>query len=140
VEAFGNALLRQCEPILSSPPHENGSSSDRKRLASSTAGAAAAPLWHWQRRFEDVAPGSVLRLSLADTAAELAVEAGEHEAIELWSSSALRAQRGDNPAHGGGTLGAPFRVLLSRPSASPAHPTWPRSLPFKAFFCLSPCL
>lgn len=102
-QAVSNALLRHFEIILCPPIHKDGGILDRTGLATSAAGA---PLSRWQRRFEGIAPGSVLRLSLADAAAEVAVEAGEHEAIELWSSADLRAQRCANPAHGGSSLGA----------------------------------
>ena len=69
-----------------------------------TAASAAAP---WRQRFEDIAPGSVLRIDLPHAETDLSIKVGEHEALELsGSSSELAAQRAEHDAHPGSSLGA----------------------------------
>lgn len=65
---------------------------------------AAAP---WRQRFEDVSPGSVLRVDLPHVEAELSITVGEHEALELSGSSReLAAQQAEHGGHPGASLGA----------------------------------
>lgn len=80
--------------------------SDSRRLASTTAAASAGPLAAWHRRFEGVAPGSVLRIDLPHTAADVSLRVGEHEAVEVSSSvSHLEAEHTPHSGHPGSSLG-----------------------------------
>lgn len=75
-------------------------------LASTRAVAAAASPAAWPRCFEGVAPGSVLRIDLPDSAADVSVRVGEHEAIEVSGSEAwLEAEHVPHDGHPGSSLG-----------------------------------
>lgn len=117
------AALSRCQatygPALRSalPPAVTGSlltacSSVRSLVAAAAppaAGAAAEPAAApWRQRFEDISPGSVLRIDLPHAETDLSVKVGEHEALELSGSSAeLAAQRAEHDGHPGSSLGAP---------------------------------
>lgn len=85
------------------------------------AGAAAEPAAApWRQRFEDISPGSVLRIDLPHAETDLSVKVGEHEAMELSGSSAeLAAQRAEHDGHPGSSL---VTVSAGTPSSSGLSP------------------
>lgn len=84
-----------------------GSRSLSPAAALAHSAAAAPPAADaWRQRFDDIAPGSVLRIDLHQAEADLSIIVGEHEAIELTSSSAVHAQQAEHAAHPGSSVGA----------------------------------
>ncbi|KAL4443326.1 hypothetical protein ABPG75_011063 [Micractinium tetrahymenae] len=103
------------------------------------AAAAAASPAAWQRRFEGVAPGSVLRIDLPDSPADVSVRVGEHEAVEVSSSMVqLEAEQAPHDGHPGSSV---VSIRQAAAQQQPAHPQ-PLQLAVRGpsrFFSLEAC-
>lgn len=77
-----------------------------RQLATAAADASANGGGAWRQRFDGVAPGSVLQLGFLNSAADIDIKIGEHEAIELTSSQQLQAQQQPHPHRDGACVGA----------------------------------
>ncbi len=76
-------------------------------MAAPPAAAAEPAAAPWRQRYEDISPGSVLRVDLPHAEADLSIKVGEHEALELSGSTReLVAQRAEHDGHPGSSLGA----------------------------------
>lgn len=109
-----SASIAAAEAIQGSVLSIHGS---RGLATTATAASAASPA-AWHRRFEGIAPGSVLSIDLPDSPAHVSLRVGEHEAIELSSSAAeLKAEHAPHDGHPGSSVGA-------NPEMTPM-PVWP---------------
>lgn len=100
VASLSGSLVRALGPALYHVPAVHSS-----RWLATPAASAVSPA-QWRQRFDDIAPGSMLRLLLPDVHADLDVRVGEHEAIELSSATQLEAQQSPHPSRTGAAQGA----------------------------------